>query len=64
MRENDIPLYALESRDSIREFDFVGFTLQYELSYTNILTMLDLGGIPLKSSERDDSYPIVVAGGP
>lgn len=64
MRENDIPLYALESRDSIRDFDFVGFTLQYELSYTNILSMLDLGGIPLKASERDDSYPIIVAGGP
>ena len=64
MRDNDIPLYALESRDSIRDFDFVGFTLQYELSYTNILTMLDLGGIPLKSCDRDDSYPIVVAGGP
>ncbi|MBR5473642.1 MAG: TIGR03960 family B12-binding radical SAM protein [Clostridia bacterium] len=64
MREENIPLYALESRDSIRDFDFIGFTLQYELSYTNILTMLDLGGIPLKSSDRDDSYPIVVAGGP
>ena len=64
MRDNDIPLYALESRDSIRDFDFVGFTLQYELSYTNILTMLELGGIPLKANERDDSYPIVVAGGP
>lgn len=64
MRENGIPLFALESRDSIRDFDFVGFTLQYELSYTNILTMLELGGIPLKACDRDDSYPIVVAGGP
>lgn len=64
MRENDIPLYALESRDSIRDFDFVGFTLQYELSYTNILLMLDLSGIPLKAADRDDSWPIVVAGGP
>ena len=64
MRENDIPLYALESRDSIRNFDFVGFTLQYELSYTNILLMLDLGGIPLKAADRDDSWPIIVAGGP
>lgn len=64
MRENDIPLYALESRDSIRDFDFVGFTLQYELSYTNILTMLDLGGIPLRARDRDHTYPIVVAGGP
>lgn len=64
MRENDIPLYALESRDSIRDFDFVGFTLQYELSYTNILLMLDLGGIPLKAADRDDNWPIIVAGGP
>lgn len=64
MRDNDIPLYALESRDSIRDFDFVGFTLQYELSYTNILSMLDLGGIPFKACDRDDSYPIIVAGGP
>ncbi|MBQ8266946.1 MAG: TIGR03960 family B12-binding radical SAM protein, partial [Clostridia bacterium] len=64
MREENIPLYALESRDSIRDFDFVGFTLQYELSFTNVLTMLDLGGIPLKSADRDDSYPIIVAGGP
>ncbi|MBQ6885604.1 MAG: TIGR03960 family B12-binding radical SAM protein [Clostridia bacterium] len=64
MRDNNIPLYALESRDQIRDFDFVGFTLQYELSYTNILAMLELGGIPLKASDRDDSYPIIVAGGP
>lgn len=64
MRDENIPLYALESRDSIRDFDFVGFTLQYELSYTNVLSMLDLGGIPLKSADRDDTYPIIVAGGP
>lgn len=64
MRDEHIPLYALESRDSIRDFDFVGFTLQYELSYTNVLSMLDLGGIPLKSADRDDTYPIIVAGGP
>ncbi len=65
MRENDIPLFALESRDPIRDFDFVGFTLQYELSYTNILYMLDLAKIPLKSRDRNSwDYPIVVAGGP
>ena len=64
MRENDIPLFALESRDQISEFDFIGFTLQYELSYTNVLSMLDLGGIPLKSRERKGLSPIVVAGGP
>ncbi len=64
MREYDIPLFALESRDPINEFDFVGFTLQYELSYTNILSMLDLAKIPLKSCDRSDTDPIVVAGGP
>ncbi len=65
MRENDIPLFALESRDPIRDFDFVGFTLQYELSYTNVLAMLDLAKIPLKSKDRQGfDYPIIVAGGP
>lgn len=65
MRENDIPLYALESKDAIGDFDFVGFTLQYELSYTNVLNMLDLGRIPLLSKERTDwTTPVVVAGGP
>lgn len=64
MRENHVPLFALESRDPIREFDFVGFTLQYEMCYTTILNMLDLAGIPLLSSERGDDMPIVVAGGP
>ncbi len=64
MRENDIPLYGLESLDPIKEFDFIGFTLQYELSYTNVLNMLDLAGIPVKSRERTEEMPIVVAGGP
>ena len=65
MRENDIELYGLESRDSIKDFDFIGFTLQYELSYTNVLYMLDLAKVPLRSCDRNDwSYPIVVAGGP
>lgn len=65
MRENDIPLFALESRDPIKDFDFVGFTLQYELSYTNVLYMLDLGKIPLKTKDRMSwDYPVVVAGGP
>ena len=65
LRENNIPLFALESRDPISEFDFVGFTLQYELSYTNVLNMLDLGGIQLLSKDRNDwTTPIVVAGGP
>ncbi|MEG0310363.1 MAG: B12-binding domain-containing radical SAM protein, partial [Eubacterium sp.] len=64
MREKKIPLYALESMDPISSFDFVGFTLQYEMSYTNLLNMLDLAGIPLKSSDRTDSDPFIMAGGP
>lgn len=64
MREHNIPLFALESRDSIRDFDFIGFTLQYELSYTNVLNMLDLAGVPLRSEDRKDLSPLVVAGGP
>ena len=64
MQSENIPLFALESRDPIKDFDFVGFTLQYELSYTNVLSMLDLGGIALKSCDRSENDPIVVAGGP
>ena len=65
MRENDIPLYALESLDPIADFDFIGFTMQYELSYTNVLNMLELAGIPVFSAERGDELAqIVVAGGP
>ena len=64
MRKNNIPLFALESRDPIKDFDFIGFTLQYEMAYTNVLNMLDLAGLPLRSVDRDDSCPIVVAGGP
>ncbi len=64
MRDNDIPLFALESRDSIKNFDFIGFTLQYEMSYSNIVNMIDLAGIPLKSADRKELSPLVVAGGP
>ncbi|MGN1133083.1 MAG: TIGR03960 family B12-binding radical SAM protein [Oscillospiraceae bacterium] len=64
MWENDIPLYALESLDPLKNFDFIGFTLMYELSYTNVLEMLDLAGIPVKSADRSESDPIVIAGGP
>ncbi|MBQ6848249.1 MAG: TIGR03960 family B12-binding radical SAM protein [Clostridia bacterium] len=64
MREQNIPLFALESRDSVKDFDFIGFTLQYEMAYTNVLNMLDLAGLPLKSKDRKDLSPIVVAGGP
>lgn len=64
MRDNGIPLFALESRDSIADFDFIGFTLQYEMCYTNVLNMLDLAGLPLKSAERKELSLLVVAGGP
>ncbi len=64
MRENDIPLFAHESRDPISDFDIVGFTLQYELSYSNVLNMLELGNIPMLASERGEEDPIVVGGGP
>ena len=64
MRENNIKLFALESRDYIDEFDFIGFTLQYEMSYTNILNMIDLAGLPVRSEERKEGQPFVIAGGP
>lgn len=64
MRKNNIRLFALESEDDIRDFDMIGFTLMYELSYTNVLNMLDLAGIPLKASEREGLTPIIACGGP
>ncbi|EJE7233566.1 TIGR03960 family B12-binding radical SAM protein [Clostridium sporogenes] len=64
MREENIPLYGLESKDPIKDFDFIGFTLQYEMSYTNILNMLDLAGVTIKASERGEAEPIVMCGGP
>ena len=63
MRENDIPLFSLESRTPIRKFDLLGVTLQYEMSYTNILDALDLAGIPLRAADRTDG-PFVIVGGP
>ena len=63
MRKADIPLYALESGDSLKEFDFVGFSLGYEMAYTNVLNMLDLAHIPLHSDQRGENDPIIVAGG-
>lgn len=64
MRKNAIPLYGLESGEPITNFDFIGFTLQYELSYSNVLNMLDLAGIPLRAKDRTGLGQIVVAGGP
>ncbi|MDR1641804.1 MAG: TIGR03960 family B12-binding radical SAM protein [Clostridiales bacterium] len=64
MREAEIPLYALETGDPLKSFDMLGFTLQYEMSYTNVLNMLDLAGIHLFASERGEDEPLVCAGGP
>ena len=64
MRDNNIPLFALESGDAIRNFDIIGFTIQYELCYTNILNMLDLAGLPVRSKDRDSLSPLIIAGGP
>ena len=64
MERLGLPLYTLESKDPLTDFDAVGFTLQYELSYTNILAMLDLAGIPFYAADRDERWPLIVAGGP
>ena len=64
MERLGLPLYTMESKDPLTAFDAVGFTLQYELSYTNILAMLDLAGIPFYSRDRDERWPLIVAGGP
>jgi radical SAM family uncharacterized protein/radical SAM-linked protein len=64
LREKGLPLTSLEFQRPLKDFDILGFTLQYELSYTNILNMLDLGKMPLRSEERGDDYPLVIAGGP
>ncbi len=64
MREKKIPLFALESQDPIKEFDFLGITLQYEMCYTNVLQILDLSGIPIYAKDRSNEDPIVIGGGP
>ena len=64
MEELSIPLYALESKDPLTKFDIIGFTLEYELCYTNILAMLDMAGIPLRAADRGDEWPLIIAGGP
>ena len=64
MRKRKIPLRTLETKKSLKECDIVGFTLQYELSYTNILNMLDLGGVPVLAAERTEEDPLVIVGGP
>lgn len=64
MRERHIPLFALETQQPVKDFDFLGITIQYEMCYTNILQILDLSGIPLIAAERDETSPIVIGGGP
>ena len=64
MRSRHIPLFALESQDPVKEFDFLGITLQYEMCYTNVLQVLDLAQIPLKATDRGEDCPIVIGGGP
>ena len=64
MRAQGVPLWALESGDPIRDFDMIGFTLQYEMCYTNVLNMLDLAGLPLRTKDRTGLAPLVIAGGP
>ena len=64
MRENDIKLFSLETKTSLDKFDMLGFTLQYEMSYTNILNMLDMSGVTIRASERGEDEPIIMAGGP
>jgi len=64
LREADLPLYSLETFTPLAEFDVLGFSLQYEICYTNLLTMLDLGRIPLRGDQRTMHHPLVIAGGP
>lgn len=64
MREQEIPLFSLETHSKVSDFDVFGFTLQHELLYTNVLNMLDLAGIPVFAADRGDGYPLVIAGGP
>ncbi len=64
LRERRLPLSSLESGTRLKDFDCIGFSLQYELSYTNILTMLDLSNIPLLARDRDEGYPLIIGGGP
>ena len=64
MERLDIPLYCLESKDPLTDFDIIGFSLEYELAYTNVLAMLRLSGIPLRAADRDEHWPLIISGGP
>ena len=63
LRQHNIPLFGLETRHPLKDFDVIGFSLGYELTYTNVLNMLDLAQIPLFSQQRNNSYPLIIAGG-
>ena len=63
MKEENIPLFGLESQEPIRDFDFIGFTLNYEMCYTNVLQIIDLGQIPLLAKDRSDEDPLIIGGG-
>ena len=64
MREQSIPLFTMETQDAVKDFDFLGITIQYEMCYTNILQILDLSQMPLLAKERGEEFPIVIGGGP
>ena len=64
MRKNNIPLFALESKDAVKDFDFMAISLQYELCYTTAVNMIDLAGLPIYASDRDENMPIILGGGP
>jgi len=64
MEEMGVPLFALESLDPVKDFDLIGFTLQYEMCYTEVLNLLDLAGLPIRAADRKDPFPLVVVGGP
>ena len=64
MRENNIPLFAHESKDNVKDFDIIAFSLQYELCYTTAVNMIDLAGLPLLAKDRDENSPVIIAGGP
>ncbi|MGE5472868.1 MAG: TIGR03960 family B12-binding radical SAM protein [Ignavibacteriales bacterium] len=64
MRQNGIPLFAIETGDELTKFDFIGFTLQYEMSYSNIVNLINLAGLPIERNKRDSSHPFICAGGP
>src|SRR5207253_3034054 len=64
LRRRKLPLVTLESAEPLHGFDVVGISLQYEMTYTNVLTLLDLGGIPLRAADRGDEHPLIIGGGP